>query len=66
VIFWERQSHAERMAAMREIQLTLRRHHHEHPPEITHPSGGFLVPESSRSLEAVGVAAPGQVPSWAL
>lgn len=66
VLFWERESRAQRAAARAEIQETLRRHHRAAPGPQAHPQGGFLVPEWSASAAAFGVKSPGNVPVWDL
>jgi hypothetical protein len=45
VMFWERQSRAERIDAMKEIQTTLRNQHRIHRGPEAHPTRAFLVPE---------------------
>jgi hypothetical protein len=66
VMFWERQSRAERAEAPPEIQGTLRHHHRDHPGQQAHPQGGFLVPEWSGSIAFSGSAIPGSAPVWDL
>ena len=66
VLFWERQSHAERIEAMREIQKTLRDQHRHQPGPQAHPASGFLVPEWNGPLAFSGAAILGHAPSWAL
>ena len=66
VMFWERQSHAERVAAMREIQQALRKQHHQQKGPEAHPASGFLVPEADRNASLAGAAVPGFAPIWAL
>ena len=66
VIFWERQSHAERAETVREIQKMLRKQHYNQAGPQAHPKGGFLVPEWSGSRDFSGAAIPGHAPSWAL
>ena len=44
VIFWERQSRAERLEALREIQRELRNHHRYGSGVAAHPRDGFLYP----------------------
>ncbi len=66
VMFWERQSRAERLEAMREIQKTLRHQHRNQKGVEAHPNGGFLVPEWKGSNSGSGAAILGQAPSWAL
>lgn len=44
VIFWERESHSERIEAKHELQEMLRRQHRTHHGPEAHPDGGFVVP----------------------
>lgn len=66
VMFWERQSRADRIECMRELQKTLRHQHRNQKGAEAHPNGGFLVPEWASSNSASGAAILGQAPSWAL
>ena len=66
VMFWERQSRAERIEAMKEIQNTLRHQHRNQRGKEAHPRGSFLVPERSGSNSGSGAAIHGHAPSWAL
>jgi hypothetical protein len=66
ILFWERQSRAERTTALREIATTLRGHHHNSSEPIAHPQRGFLVPEWSGPVAFSGAAILGNAPSWAL
>jgi hypothetical protein len=66
VMFWDRQSRTERMAALREIQETLRRHHRNAPGPEAHPNDSFPVPEWSGAGAFPGAAIPGTAPSWDL
>jgi hypothetical protein len=66
VMFWERQSRAERLEAIREIQNSLRHQHRNQRGPEAHPNGGFLVPEWNGSVAASGAAILGHAPSWAL
>jgi hypothetical protein len=66
VMFWERQSRAERTESAKEIQLTLRHQHRNGRNTEAHPNGGFLVPEWNGSVAASGAAILGNAPSWAL
>ena len=66
VMFWERQSRAERSEAIRDIQKTLRHQHRTQKGAEAHPNGGFLVPEWNASKSVSGAAILGQAPSWAL
>lgn len=66
VLFWERQSRAERAEALKEIQKTLRNHHETKSGCEAHPRTGFLVPEWNGPMAFSGVAIPGHAPTWAL
>ena len=66
VMFWERQSRAERIESMKEIQKTLRHQHRTQKGSEAHPNGGFLVPEWNGSVATSGAAILGHAPSWAL
>ena len=66
VMFWDRQSRTERMAALPEIQETLRRHHRNAPGPEAHPNDSFPVPEWSGAGAFPGAAIPGTAPSWDL
>lgn len=66
VMFWERQSRAERAETLCEIQETLRRQHRLAPGPEAHPQGGFLVPEWHGPLVASGAAILGNAPVWDL
>jgi hypothetical protein len=66
VMFWDRQSRAERVEALKELQTTLRHHHRNQPGPEAHPNGGFLVPEWKGSDVQSGAETSGHVPSWAL
>ena len=52
VMFWYRQSRAERVEALKEIQTTLRHQHRNQRGSEAHPNGGFLVPEWKSSVAA--------------
>lgn len=54
VMFWERQSRHERVAALHEIQETLRRHHRVSPSSEAHPTGSFPVPERDATMAFAG------------
>jgi hypothetical protein len=66
VMFWERQSRAERSEAIREIQATLRAHHNTVAGPKAHPHSGFLVPDWESSVTFSGAAIAGNAPTWAL
>jgi len=66
VMFWDRQSRAQRVEAIREIQLTLRHQHRNQRGPEAHPNGGFMVPDWESSNAASGTSMLGQAPSWAL
>jgi hypothetical protein len=65
-MFWDRQSRAERVEAIREIQTSLRHQHRSEKGPAAHPSGGFLVPERKSASSAAGASILGHAPSWAL
>jgi hypothetical protein len=66
VMFWDRQSRTERVAAIHEIQETLRRHHRKVQGPEAHPKEGFLVPEWSSADALAGSAMPANTPTWDL
>ena len=66
VMFWERQTRMERAEALREIDNTLRRHHHNGATTNAHPVKGFLVPEWNGPIAFSGAAILGNAPAWAL
>ena len=65
VMFWERQTKAERVEALREIETTLRHHHHVGGTHV-HPDRGFLVPAWDGPVAFSGAAILGNAPVWAL
>ncbi len=70
-MFWDRQSHNERIAAIHEIQETLRRHHSNGQRPVAHsaavhPQDSFLVPEWGGADAFPGNAAAGRAPTWDL
>jgi hypothetical protein len=65
-MFWDRQSRAERIASMREIQDSLRRHHRNPSGPEVHPRESFKVPEWSGIGAFSGVSIHGAVPTWDL
>jgi hypothetical protein len=66
VMFWDRQSRAERTAALHEIQEALRRHHRNAPGPEAHPSDSFPVPEWSGAVALSGAVSSGTAPNWDL
>lgn len=66
LMYWERQSKAERQDAINEIQTSFRKQHRNLRGPEAHPRGGFLVPDWSGSVAASGAAILGHAPSWAL
>jgi hypothetical protein len=66
VMFWERQTKMERGEALREIESTLRHHHHDGAGAHAHPVKGFLVPEWDGPIAFSGAAILGNAPVWAL
>jgi len=65
-LFWERQTKMERSEALREIESTLRHHHHSGPGPQVHPVNGFLVPAWHGPVAFSGAAILGNAPVWAL
>jgi len=66
VLFWERQTHSERIEMLHEIQETLRRQHRRAPGPEAHPQGGFLAPQISSQVEFSGAGIAGSAPTWEL
>lgn len=66
VMFWERQTKMERSEALREIESTLRHHHHQGAGPQVHPVKGFLVPAWDGPIAFSGAAILGNAPVWAL
>jgi hypothetical protein len=66
VMFWERQTKMERAEALREIEATLRHHHHVGAGPQVHPEKGFLVPAWDGPIAFSGAAILGNAPVWAL
>lgn len=66
IMFWDRQSRNERVAAMHEIQETLRRHHRASPGPEAHPTASFPVPDWNGSTELGSVAVAGNAPTWGI
>jgi hypothetical protein len=66
VMFWERQSRAERKQSMREIQTYLRTHHSNIAGPQAHPRAGFLVPDWNGPVQFSGASILGHAPTWAL
>ena len=64
VLFWDRQSHAERTQLRQEIQESLRLEHRGNAGRQAHPQGVFLAPEWKAGSQAI--ATPGSVPNWEL
>jgi hypothetical protein len=56
----------ERAEAMRQIDATLRMHHHERTGKQVHPDKGFLVPAWDGPIAYSGAAILGNAPAWAL
>jgi len=65
VMFWERQTKAERAEALREVEATLRLQHHTGNAQV-HPEKGFLVPAWDGPVAFSGAAILGNAPVWAL
>lgn len=66
ILFWERQSQAERFEALHELQETLHRQHRSAPGREAHPRSGFLVPEWDGPIAFSGAAVLGNAPVWEL
>jgi hypothetical protein len=66
VLFWERQTRAERATALREISRALRSHHDKLFGPNAHPERGFVVHDWNGPAEFSGAAILGHAPSWAL
>jgi hypothetical protein len=66
VMFWDRQSRNERVAALHEIQEALRRHHRTAPGPEAHPVSGFPVPDWKGPSELIEAAHPGDAPMWGI
>jgi hypothetical protein len=66
ILFWERQSRSERVAALQAIQKTLRAHHMRLAGPEVHPQTGFLVPGLDGPAAFSGAAIQGHAPTWAL
>jgi hypothetical protein len=66
VMFWDRQSRPERVAALHEIQEVLRRHHRDSPSPDAHPKDSFLVPEWGGNTSMAGAATQGNLPTFDL
>jgi hypothetical protein len=66
VMFWERHTKSQRVEALREIETTLRHHHHVGGDQPAHPIKGFLVPAWDGPIAFSGAAILGNAPVWAL
>ncbi len=66
VMFWDRQSHSERIAALHEIQEMLRRQHRTTAGPEAHPKESFPFPEPNGPRTYTGTAVPGTAPTWDL
>jgi hypothetical protein len=66
VMFWDRQSRNDRMAALHEVQQILRRHHRNGAGPEAHPKETFTVPEWSGNSKATDPSAHDTVPTWDL
>jgi hypothetical protein len=66
IIFWERQSRAQRAEALRDIQKVLLKHHHATPHPQAHPKQSFVVAEGNGPIACSGASISGHAPSWAL
>jgi len=56
VMFWDRQSRAERAATLREFQKVLRDHHRTSDGPGAHPNESFLFPEWNGAVAPFGKA----------
>ena len=66
VMFWDRQSSAERVAALAEIQSVLVNHHRSTITPLAHPNNGFLVPAWDGPVAYSAAALLGHAPAWAI
>jgi hypothetical protein len=64
MLFWDRQSRNERVAALHEIQEALRRHHCTISGPEAHPTVGFPVPDWNGSTGLKSVAVSGTALTW--
>jgi hypothetical protein len=64
VMFWDRQSRPERVAALHEIQETLRRHHRTCSGPQVHPIASFPVPDWNGSAEFKRESSSGTASFW--
>lgn len=63
VMFWDRQSRAEKAESLREIQQVLRRHHRNAPGPEAHPGETFPVPEWSGASTFAACSVAGTAPA---
>jgi hypothetical protein len=66
VMSWDRQWRNERVAALHEIQETLRRHHRTAPGPEAHPALSFPVLDWNGSTELSGEAYSSTAPTWGI
>ena len=67
ILFWDRQSRNERVAALHEIQVALRRHHqHTSSGPEAHPTVGFPVPDWNSSTGLQGGVFSGTASTWGI
>ncbi|WP_263355550.1 hypothetical protein [Acidicapsa ligni] len=66
ILFWERQTRMEKGEALRQVETTLRHHHHKGPGAQAHPVTGFLIPAWDGPIAFSGAALLGNAPAWAL
>lgn len=59
VMYWDRQSRRERVAALYEIQETFRRQHRNCRGPEAHPTASFPVPEWNGATEIAGAVSSG-------
>ena len=66
VMFWDRQSRAERAAAMHDIQEVLRSHHRTAWGPEAHPTEGFPVPDWTGPRAGEDTVSTGSEPVWGI
>jgi len=66
VMFWDRQSRAERAAAILEIQAALRLHHRTASGPEAHPTAAFPVPDWNDASERKIAADSSPAPHWGI
>lgn len=66
VIFWERESRAQRRESLFEIQKILCNHHRQNEGPLVHPQHDFAILQLNGSMAGAGEAIRGQSPSMAM